>query len=457
MSKKNIVALILSLFFIINIIAIFVPMIAKAETNIKIKYNNQELTSDVAPFISNNRVLIPVRMVFEALGAAVYWNEQYRFVTITYGEKNFQFTIDSNIAYVNSSEYILDTEAKVYSGRTFVPVRFLAENCGLNVTWSDMDKTVYINSEENSVNYLNDIVASESLVKVSFGNSSIKYNKFILENPLRLVIDIDNCIKATEKTVEVSGRFFNGIRYAQYSSDPKVCRVVVDLSGNNEYEISVSDTDLYINFDKSQKPGNNTNTNNANTNNKRKVVVIDAGHGGKDPGALGKDGDTILLREKDVNLKIALKVYEKLKQENIDVYITRTTDKYLTLSQIVEFANSKNADLFVSVHNNAAESSSVSGTMVMYAYDEDKEGYNISGKEVAEIIQKHLVVATEGYDFGARKNSSLYVVKNTKMPAVITESLFVTNETDREKLMNDAVVERIADAIYKGICEVLGL
>ena len=71
------------------------------------------------------------------------------------------------------------------------------------------------------------------------------------------------------------------------------------------------------------------------------------------------------------------------------------------------------------------------GTMTMYAYDEPKENHTLSGKEFATIMQKHLVKATKAYDFGPTKNSSLYVVRKTNMPAVITEALFVTNKDDR--------------------------
>ena len=81
--------------------------------------------------------------------------------------------------------------------------------------------------------------------------------------------------------------------------------------------------------------------------------------------------------------------------------------------------------------------------MTMYAYDTEKTGFEISGKEVAETIQKHLVKATKGYDYGARQNSSLYILRKSNMPAVITESLFITNEEDREKLKDETYINNI--------------
>ena len=93
-------------------------------------------------------------------------------------------------------------------------------------------------------------------------------------------------------------------------------------------------------------------------------VVLDAGHGGSDPGATGVGG----LRETDVNLDITLKVRQALLDRGYEVVLTRTNDTYLSLAQRVEFTNEQQADLFVSIHANAHASSNTNGTMVLY-YD----------------------------------------------------------------------------------------
>lgn len=235
-------------------------------------------------------------------------------------------------------------------------------------------------------------------------------------------------------------------------------RMVIELS-KYEYKVEFKENILTVDFSKKMDEDIDIEEDivykEEKKNPKYKTVVIDAGHGGSDPGAVGKEGNEILILEKDPNLEIALKVYSLLKKEEVNVYLTRSKDVFLELSEIASFANSKEADLFVSIHNNASENTSVSGTMTMYAYDTPKENHTLSGKEFATIMQKHLVKATKAYDFGPTKNSSLYVIRKTSMPAVITESLFVTNKDDRTKLLDKAYIDAIAKSIYKGIMEAL--
>ena len=467
MKKKNFIALLLVIFFLVNIIAILIPVFVRAEDEIKIYFNDNRITSDVSPVIFNDRVLVPVRMIFEAIDAKVSWDGVNKRVTIINKDDVFKFTINSDMAYINNKKFQLDTSAKLISDRTFIPLRFLAENSGLKVEWKDSERSVYLYGKkeeekeevDTEYNYITDADAESSSVIFTFKNEKITYKKSVLEDPVRLVLDIENCIKDVNKEFEIDSKYYNALRYSQFSNDPMVSRIVVELVDKTEYEIEVSDNELKINFffEGEEKEDDDIKYEEPEINKKYKTVVIDAGHGGKDPGALGMDGKKIVLKEKDVNLDIALRVYNKLKKEKVNVYMTRSTDEFLELSESVEFANSKNADLLVSCHNNAAENTDLSGTMVMYAYDEPKDGHELSGYDVAKTVQKHLVKATKAYDFGPRKNSALYVVRKANMPAIITESLFITNEDDLKKLMDEKYIENIADAIYKGICEVLEL
>jgi len=462
--RKNVIALVLLVFFLINIIVVIAPVFfARAESEIKIYLNEKEIKADVKPFISNNRVLVPVRMIFEALDSKVLWDAKERKVTIQNSDKEFVFTIDSNVVYINDKKYTIDVKAMIIFDRTFIPLRFLAENIEMEVEWSEEERSVYINNidkepEEKKEEYINllGISLSETSIKAKFDKEEIEYKKILLEDPARLVIDISNCVNNSSSVEYEETEYYSAFRFAQFSTNPMITRIVIEI-GDFDYEIETDENELMIVFDNVEKEDDNEEEEEEEKkhNDKLKTVVLDAGHGGKDPGALGYEDNEIVLNEKDVNLDIALRVYKMLKKEEINVYITRDEDKFLELSEIVEFANSKKADLFVSIHNNASENSSASGTMTMYAYDKPKDGHSLSGMEFGKIMQKHLVKATKGKDFGPVKNSSLYVVRNTTMPAVITEALFVTNETDREKLLDKEYIEEIAKAIYKGIMEAL--
>ena len=167
-------------------------------------------------------------------------------------------------------------------------------------------------------------------------------------------------------------------------------------------------------------------------------VVVDAGHGGSDPGAVS-DG----RREKDDNLALALAVGSILAENGVDVVYTRTDDTYETPFQKAQKGNQEGADLFISIHRNSSpEKDQYSGVETLL-YDE-------SGikKELAENINREL--AKEGFqNLGIRERPGLVVLRRTRMPAALIEVGFINTQTDNELLDQnfDGVVRAIADGI----------
>lgn len=170
-------------------------------------------------------------------------------------------------------------------------------------------------------------------------------------------------------------------------------------------------------------------------------VVIDAGHGGSDPGAVGSNK----THEADLTLDISQRVVKMLNEQSDFIGLTtRDTDKYVTLSDRVAFANSQNADMFMSIHYNSSTSKDAHGTETYIYYNSDPT--------FGKIIHKHLIAATGLRDRGL-KESNFYVIKNTKMPAALVEIAFVSNPTE-EKLANttafkDKVSRALADALIE--------
>src|SRR6056297_3337998 len=112
----------------------------------------------------------------------------------------------------------------------------------------------------------------------------------------------------------------------------------------------------------------------------KNVVVIDPGHGGKDPGAVAGD-----VQEKDINLRIAAGVYVKLLENGYKVKMTRTNDSFIRLYDRAAIANDMKADVFISIHNNSSGSNKAGGTEILY-YPGSKKG-----KRLAGLIQSNLV------------------------------------------------------------------
>lgn len=171
-----------------------------------------------------------------------------------------------------------------------------------------------------------------------------------------------------------------------------------------------------------------------------KTVFIDPGHGGHDNGSSHNGYFEDLF-----NLQISNKVAQKLKQHNIKVLISRTSDTYLSLSQRTRMSNSSGADLFISIHQNASESSSPNGVETFYMGNNEK---------LAKTIQQNLVQSTSAKDRGY-KVANLQVLRDNNLPAVLVECGFISNPEEGDKLYTKHYQEKIADGIVKGILQYL--
>jgi N-acetylmuramoyl-L-alanine amidase len=221
---------------------------------------------------------------------------------------------------------------------------------------------------------------------------------------------------------------------------------------------------------------------------KRFVVVIDPGHGGKDPGAVSRDG---LLKEKDVVLDISLRLKKLIERENpyINVFLTRSDDRFLSLEQRTALANSLNADLFLSVHCNASREGSSRGIETYYlSKASSRKAMEVAAREngiplakmsdleatfldltvtskrteshrLASIIHRSLIQQLFqnmgiSLDRGV-KRAPFYVLLGAKMPAILVECAFISHSVDQRKLQSPYYLDRLAEGIAKGTCHYL--
>ena len=181
----------------------------------------------------------------------------------------------------------------------------------------------------------------------------------------------------------------------------------------------------------------------------KKVVLIDAGHGGFDPGKVS--GSSL---EKDINLAIAQKLQSYLELGDSTVFMTRVDDSTLSGTKKGDMysrkllANTSKADIFISVHQNSYLASQVKGAQVFYFNSSD------NSKKLAQCIQDKIrEFADPGNTKQPKENSSYYVLKQTTMPAVIVECGFMTNPAEKKKLLDPDYQDRLAWAIYMGAVE----
>lgn len=175
---------------------------------------------------------------------------------------------------------------------------------------------------------------------------------------------------------------------------------------------------------------------------RNRIIIIDPGHGGRDPGAVSKG-----IKEKDLNLKIASRLYFLLHTRGIKVKMTRTNDRSLALEDRVRMANNLKPEIFISIHCNAASSNKANGIETIYYQGSTK------GKVLAEKIQLKLVDKLKRKDRGIKTRDNLFVLKYTSMPAVLIECGFLTNPEEKNLLTKDNFRNNISTAISSGLGE----
>ncbi len=316
------------------------------------------------------------------------------------------------------------------------------------------------------------------------------------KRPARIYVDLLDTLGSKEiaSKVELAEGPVQGIRSGRY--DKSTTRLVLDLRHAEDYNVFQLEAPFRIVLDlwwnkngRGEKGRESGGTKAPSTGGAPRIplIVLDPGHGGRDPGATGHGG----LEEKDVALGIALSVKNILEgQKKAKVVLTRDRDEYLPLERRAWIANSKDADLFVSVHANAHPSSNVNGVETYYldnttdraamrvaALENDtpaKRADDLSrilidlrcnvnaweSNELAHTMQRALVgkVREKGYkaarDLGV-KGSLFYVLIGAHMPSILVEVGFITNHAEEKRLRTRAYRQALAEGVARGITDYL--
>lgn len=189
-----------------------------------------------------------------------------------------------------------------------------------------------------------------------------------------------------------------------------------------------------------------------------KVIIVDAGHGGEDGGAVSEDG----ISEADINIEIALKLQKLLEASGATVILTRSDEnaiysenaksirekKISDTKNRVKLANSSNADIFVSIHLNKINECQYCGWQTFY-----KNG-NDNGKKLATAIQNNLNLAIQKENERVPlKINNVYIIKHIEIPTVIVECGFLSNEKEKKQLQEEEYQNKLTWGIYNGIMD----
>lgn len=325
-------------------------------------------------------------------------------------------------------------------------------------------------------------------------NGPIEFTKNRLSNPDRIYFDLINCSlpEKIKSSHAIDDRVLKSVRMAQFNED--TVRVVFDLKELKNYYAFMLENpyrlviDVYAGKKKSpsRKEKKHKKVRMGNNLQEIKTVVIDPGHGGKDPGAVGPGG----LREKDIALYVGKRLGHILKKRHgINVIYTRDRDVFVPLNERTELANRKKADLFISIHTNSSEQRKVRGIETYFLnWTNNREALRVAAREnkvslkkmkqmqdglqailqdlarnnkreesmrLAHSVQNAMVdTLKRDYrmveDLGV-KYALFYVLVGAEMPSILVEISFISNREEERRLATRSYKNKIAEAIARGI------
>lgn len=277
---------------------------------------------------------------------------------------------------------------------------------------------------------------SKSVLKMNLqdrGEMSIDYN----ESSRELNVSIEKSrVNWESSNLNVSDKIVESIQI-DAKSDSNNYQVRMRLAPGTGYTVQdrgESSNQIVIGFD-------NYNLGNSKYNNK--IVVLDSGHGGKDPGAKGVK---LELKEKDLALDVSKRLERLLQDAGFMTFQTRTDDTYIGLYERAGMANNLGADLFISNHFNWHPDPNVTGVQMLYNPDPGRDS-----KTFARMMQEESLKELGAVDRKIVERPNLVVIRETKMPSVLTEMGFLSNEWEESQIASAEYRQKIAQALFNGI------
>ncbi|HAA89909.1 MAG: N-acetylmuramoyl-L-alanine amidase [Thermoanaerobacterales bacterium 50_218] len=376
------------------------------------------------------------RVVVSLLGGGNYqWEEE--------GERRLVVTVPG-ITVVRSP-----LRLEVEEGGVEEVITRVSENQAVvEITFAETPLPVFYEVEEgerefrvivpHQITWLEAEAKGDALLITVEGTKALEFRSFFLREPRRLVFDFSGFtlhqeLQGWKVQPEIPG--LREVRVGQFA--PGVVRLVVESEQRLTFT-SLESGEQRLVFKVCPRRLEDS------------TVVLDPGHGGSDPGAIGKSG----LREKDVNLAVALKAAEILQKQGVKVILTRATDTDVGLRERAEIANKRGADVFVSIHSNASYKPDIGGTAT-YTLARDSSAYQREERlYLAQLLQEELVAALGLRDIGVLQEN-FAVLKYTQMPAALVEIAFISNPFEEQLLADPGFQARAAAAIARGIVRFL--
>lgn len=424
--------------------------------------NGEPLEGDVPAMILGDRTLAPVRLVGEALADEVLWVQETGQVLVRKGGSEIVLTADDSTALVDGAAQELPggvpAQVVQYEGvdRVMIPLRFVTETLGASVDWDQKTYTARLTADleppPEPEAWVTDVRAGAGAQTVDLTVSPMTDYR-ITDLGDRVAVDLLGAALESGFPGQsiVAGEQLAGVRYAQhgpelYDGYDYTVRVVLDLQPGTSYQenvqVEVRSDGLRLTVRPSEGqtgfvfvPPRRPET---------FLVAIDPGHGGSYSGAHYEG-----VSEKEIDLAVSLKLEALLESLGYQVVMTRSTDVAMELDERADLANAAGADLFVSIHSNAADGWPDYQGIFTYYHPSSS-----LGAILAQAVQTPLCQITGGIDRGIQ-SADFVVLRETDMCAVLVEMGFMSNSQELNRLLDGAYQDKLAQGIAQGIIRYL--
>lgn len=448
---------------------------------IQLYINNNNIQTSGVSQINEKDIMVPIRELCDSLGGEIHYKAVENQYYILLDDTMLVVQIGNPDIWVDGEEIRLNVAPQTINGKLCIPARTLVEQLKFNVMWDSSNNVLYINdrlgtnptqntevqipilpegtdtiiSDSTLDNTNNSPVINES---TNGTNNSIGSNSEIVNGNIKYIAELNQLVISKKGTVNLSNieivddymqriikvkfdrsysQLFNAATIA--INDDALTSLSIKNNTYTEIElrtpivkaatITEDQNNIYIKLNKPKEVYN-------------KIVVLDAGHGDHDPGAIGINGIT----EKALNLQIMNETVRALENKGVTVYLTRSDDTFVALDGRTKVANEIESDYFVSIHNNSGVEIA-NGTEVLY-YPTDE-----ISKRFASIVQEKFVATLGVTNRGIKARSDLAVLRGSKMPAILIEAGFITNQKDYGMLVNPEKQRQIGTIIAESILQ----
>ena len=483
------------LYPIILFVFLFALESIEAKVTVSVAGGNEQINS----FNRKKTTYISFSEIVDIIGGELNW--KLAGLTIEYAESNnrFLFTVGSPYFKLNDSVFNLTFPAELKNGQLFLPIKtfvqYLDRIFAQKITWNRENSVLRIDSEYFNVTDLAVSKKANGLLIELFLTSNLSYEIFMTEGNWVNISVRDGTVNRSRVLSRFDRRFMYKLKAHQIDGAAQVSFRLKRTVENWHHKlvmdpprIQISIADINFELDPTDTPAT------IGPDEKINIIVIDAGHGGSQSGAVGP-GKT---REKDIALDIAKRLAKLIrKDKEFKVIMTRDRDKTVTLQKRADIANRASADLFISIHANSSLKRSVRGWNVFFlaqarndsaravaqfensAFLRDQDSYDSPGSETDEnalledpvlsILNEMIMTEfqAESHDFAMMVDrefrrslripargvdqAGFFVLNMVFTPSILVETGFISNKREEKILKSRKHQQKVAESIYRAI------